>query len=202
MNFFPPGCIYNNVKSDGPIRMAASADQIYFTLLVIRCQAGDARAYAELIAATQPALLGYLRKILLDPHTADDVAQEVWIDVFGGLKNLKEPAAFLPWMYKIAHHRAFGLLRKRQRPMESIDALPIGSEDDADDFTAEDAAEVHAAMDRLQPEHREVLLLRFMHQMSYEQIADVAGCQIGTVRSRIHNAKKQLRHLIEKAGTI
>ena len=75
-------------------------------------------------------------------------------------------------------------------------AIPARAQSPAPE--AEDAAIVKAAMDELSPEHREVLLLRFMEEMSYEDIALVAGCQLGTVRSRIHNAKRALREIVER----
>ena len=66
------------------------------------------------------------------------------------------------------------------------------------DFSPEDAARIHAALDRLAAEHREVLVLRFLEEMTYDQIARVVGCQLGTVRSRLHYAKQALRRAIEK----
>ena len=68
------------------------------------------------------------------------------------------------------------------------------------EFSAEDAQAVHAAMDQLSPEHREVLLLRFMEDMSYEEIAQVAECNVGTVKSRVFNAKRALRTVLIKPG--
>jgi RNA polymerase sigma-70 factor (ECF subfamily) len=65
------------------------------------------------------------------------------------------------------------------------------------EFTAEEVQKVHAALDCLIPEYREVLLLRYVENMSYEEIADVIQCPIGTVRSRIHNAKRALRRIFE-----
>ena len=63
--------------------------------------------------------------------------------------------------------------------------------------TAEDVARVHAALDQLVPEHREVVVLRYIEDMSYEEIAGVAGCPLGTVRSRLHHAKRALRRALE-----
>jgi RNA polymerase sigma-70 factor (ECF subfamily) len=69
-------------------------------------------------------------------------------------------------------------------------------------FNAEDAAQVHAALDELAPEHREVLVLRFLEDMSYENIAQAIGCQIGTIRSRLHYAKRALRRALEKTPSL
>ena len=75
---------------------------------------------------------------------------------------------------------------------ESIPAAPAD-----DDFTPEDAAGVRAAVDRLPVEHRDVLLLRYVEGLSYDEIAAVAGVPVGTVRSRLHHAKRRARELLQ-----
>ena len=79
--------------------------------------------------------------------------------------------------------------------------LEIAADEPELEFTADDAARVHGAMARLSTAHREVLVLRFMEDLSYEQIAEVIGCKIGTVRSRLHHAKLTLRDHLDKAKT-
>jgi RNA polymerase sigma-70 factor (ECF subfamily) len=177
----------------------ANLDGVYFRLLVVRCQVGDRCAFAELVAQCQPRLRAFLGKILGQSHQLDDVAQEVWIDVFKDLKRLSNPGAFLPWMYRIARNRAFRMLRRRTHPTVSIDeteAKPQAA--DEPDFTSEDVRALHLALDQLIPEHREVLLLRFIEDMSYDDIAAVVEVPLGTVRSRVHNAKIHLRRIIEQ----
>ena len=75
--------------------------------------------------------------------------------------------------------------------------MPDGATTD-DTFTAEDAAQVRALLDRLPTEQREVLLLRFVEEMGYDQIAGVVDCPVGTVRSRLHHAKAAMRRLIQE----
>jgi RNA polymerase sigma-70 factor (ECF subfamily) len=179
--------------------MTDLADRFYRRLLVIRCQIGDTAAFEELVGLCQPRLRGFLFKMVGGRENVDDLAQDVWMDVFRDLPRLSEPGAFLPWFYRIARNRAFRALRKRPQMIEPVapDELAAPADEPAE-FTAEDAQAVHAALDELTPEHREVLLLRFMEEMSYEEIAKVTECQIGTVRSRIHNAKRALREIIER----
>jgi RNA polymerase sigma-70 factor, ECF subfamily len=179
------------------------ADRLYRRLLVIRCQVGDRAAFAELVSLCQPRLLAFLHKMLGSALHVDDVAQEVWLDVFRQLPRLTDPAAFLAWLYQIARNRVYRLLRRRPLATEPIqDDVQTAAADEEPAFSAEDAQAVHAALDRLSPEHREVLLLRFMEEMSYEEIAVVAGCQPGTVKSRIFNAKRALRTAIEQLGVL
>jgi RNA polymerase sigma-70 factor (ECF subfamily) len=82
------------------------------------------------------------------------------------------------------------------RPLKEAE-LTVGN-GEPDDFSAEDAARVHRALDELEPEHREALVLRFLEEMSYEDMARVTGCPLGTVRSRLHYAKRALRRALER----
>ena len=116
------------------------------------------------------------------------------------LPGLREAERFSPWLYRIARDRAYRELRKRRVPVEQSDGAYLADESAGEEFTAEDAAAVHEALDGLSPEHREALLLRFIEAMSYEQIAGVTGCSVGTVRSRIHYGKRALRNIIERSN--
>jgi len=102
------------------------------------------------------------------------------------------------WLYRIARDQAFGRLRKRGRAEQPLDEASVIDAADESDFSPEDAARIHAALDELPPEQREVLVLRFLEEMSYEEIARVVGCQLGTVRSRIHYGKRALRKALER----
>jgi RNA polymerase sigma-70 factor (ECF subfamily) len=180
--------------------MSDVADRLYRSLLILRCQAGDRLAFEELIAGYGPGLRYFLEKMLRETHTADDVFQEVWLDVFRGIAKLTDPQAFPAWLYRIARNRVYAELRRRRPeilPADEMDVIPNEETHEAD-FTAEDASRVHAALDQLGPEHREILLLRFIEEMSYEDIARVTDCQVGTVKSRLHYAKRALRRLIER----
>ena len=136
-----------------------------------------------------------------EEFSAEDALQDVWLDVFRGLPRLEDPQALVAWLYRIARDRAYGRLRKA-RPLELLldDALVVEpAVEKEEEFSAEDAAQIHAALDDLPAEQREVLVLRFLEEMSYEQIARVVGCQLGTVRSRIHYAKRALRSVLERS---
>src|ERR1043166_1426905 len=138
-----------------------SMDDLYERLLVLRAQAHDAAAFAELIERYQRRLRYYLAK-MLGTDRADDAMQEVWFDVFRALPALRETDRFSPWLYRIARDRAYRELRKRRVPIEHDNGADIAVESADEQFTAEDAAAVHAALDQLSPEHREALLLRFI----------------------------------------
>jgi RNA polymerase sigma-70 factor, ECF subfamily len=177
--------------------MTDAAEQLHEQLLVLRCQAGDEDAFEELVARYHPRLRYYLRRILPRPDHADDVLQEVWLAVFRALPRLADPAALAAWLYRIARDKASVQWRGRlpERLLDDSDLIEEPSQDN--EFRREDAQEIHASLDQLTPEQREILVLRFLEDMTYEQIAKVTGCPIGTVRSRLHYAKSALRQAIE-----
>jgi RNA polymerase sigma-70 factor (ECF subfamily) len=174
--------------------MTDPLDRVYDQLLVVRCQAGDAAAFAELVARYSPRLRYFLRT-LAGRAEVEDLLQQVWLDAFRGLPRLADPAAFPAWAYRIARGRAARLFRRRAADPGPLPDVP---DDPGEPFTADDAAAVHAALAELGPDHREVLVLRFLDDLSYDDIARVVGVPVGTVRSRLHLAKKALRVILER----
>ena len=180
-------------------------EQALHQALVVRCQVGDRRAMQELFLRHNGPLGYYLRR-MLDRDEVADVQQEVWLAVLRRIGRLRSPGAFVVWLYQIARNEAIDRRRAawpRAVPLDDEHALDdpgTGGGGNADpSFSPEDAAAIHAKLSQLSPEHREVLLLRFMEDLSYEQIADVTGCTVGTVRSRLHYGKSALRKLLEDA---
>jgi RNA polymerase sigma-70 factor (ECF subfamily) len=178
--------------------MTDQAERIYERLLVLRCQTGDEDAYRELVGRFGPRLQYYLRKLTVRADRGDDLAQEVWLDVLRQLPRLKDAGAFTTWLYRIAHGKAMLEARRNGRlPQTTPDVESIVDETE-ERFSPDDAARIHTALDRLEPHHRETLMLRFLEGMSYEQIGQIVGCPEGTVRSRIHYAKAALGRLLER----
>jgi RNA polymerase sigma-70 factor (ECF subfamily) len=179
--------------------MTDSPRQLRERILVSRCQAGDEQAFEETVSSYGPRLRYYLLKQLGSPEAADDVMQEVWLDVYRGIVRLRRPEAFRAWIYRIARDRAFRVLRKARVACQQLDETNLAVEMvDDDGFSADDAERVHAALDRLSPLHRDVLLLRFLEDLPYDDIALITGCPPGTVKSRIHHAKGLLRREMER----
>jgi RNA polymerase sigma-70 factor (ECF subfamily) len=113
--------------------------------------------------------------------------------------RLADAGAFRAWLYRIARDRAWREHRRPRpphRPLDEDDLIDPDAEEST--FTAEDVQRVHAALDELVAEHREVLVLRFLEDLTYEEMARIVGCQLGTVRSRLHYAKRALRRLLER----
>jgi RNA polymerase sigma-70 factor, ECF subfamily len=176
------------------------ADSLYQQILVLRCQTGDGAAFGELVERFAARLRYYVRALLGKERQADaeDVLQEVWLDVHRSIATLTDPGALPAWLYRVARNRTVRHLRKRVLPTRAIQDLQEYSEiARKEDFSIDDAEAIHFALDALAPEHREVLVLRFLEDMSYDGIAAITGCPVGTVRSRIHYAKLALRRVME-----
>ena len=131
------------------------------------------------------------------PETVDDLNQEIWLAIYRGLPRLLDASKFKPWAFRIARDRVFREFRRRRlvvRPIERGDLESATDPGEPLPFARED---VERALEALSPEHREVLVLRFFEEMSYEGIAQATGCSLGTVRSRLHYGKRALKPLIE-----
>ena len=165
--------------------------------IVHRCQDGERAAFEELFEMYQPRLKYYIRR-LDGGGNVDDILQDIWLSVFKKIHKLKDARLFPVWLYRIARNKVYdGFRRKDKFVTLPEDELPVSSNDELV-FDANDAENLHRALNTLKPYHREVLTLCFIEQMSYQSIADVTDCSIGTVRSRIFYAKQSLRAEMER----
>lgn len=174
------------------------AVEVNLEKLVLRCRQGDTEAFEELFEVFQPRLKYYIRR-LTNCGNADDLLQDVWLTVIRNLRNLKDARSFDVWLYRIARNKVIDEFRRRDifAPLPEEHQLP-STEDDELTFDPDEAEMLHIALDKLSPPHKEVLTLFFIEQMSYQAIADVIDCGIGTVRSRLYYAKQSLRKEMEK----
>ena len=167
--------------------------------IVIRCRGGERDAFEELYGIYQPRLKYYVRRLNGGGSGCDDMLQEIWLTVLKKIIKLKNARAFGVWIYRIARNNVYSGFRRKERfvrlPEES--EIPVSGGDEPV-FSAEDAEDVHRALEELQPYHREVLVLSFVERMTYKAIAEVVGCSVGTVRSRIFYAKQSLRKEMER----
>src|SRR5262249_9549852 len=186
--------------TDGP-RMDDPAERLYEQVLVVRCQTGDEDAFTALVERYGRRLRYYLRKMLGgSADAAEDMLPDVWLDVVRGAGRLAAAGAFRPWVYRVAPDRAARRLRRRCPDVQPLLDLDPADDSAGGDFSAADAERIHAALNELAAEHREVLVLRFLEEMSYEEIARVVGGPLGTVRSRLHYAKRALRRILERTN--
>ncbi len=169
-------------------------------ILILRCQLRDRQAFAELIDRYQRPLRYFIARLVGNPDVADELSQDTWLTVLSKIHTLRNAATFGVWLYRIARNKVYEELRRRKVTV-GLDEGLAAPDDTMDELGAfEDAAKLHRCLEKLKPLHKEVLLLRFLEEMSYEQIADVLDCNIGTVRSRIFHAKLALKKELEESS--
>jgi RNA polymerase sigma-70 factor (ECF subfamily) len=175
-----------------------SSNRIIEQILVLRSQIGDQEALAELIDRYRAPLRYFISRLSANPDMAEDIFQDTWLTVIKRICSLKNIDAFSVWLYRIARNKVYQQLRRKKMLSRLNDNTIAANNMDDDIFSAEDAAKIHQCLKELQAEHKEVLMLRFLEQMSYKQISDITNCSLGTVKSRIHYAKLALRKEMEK----
>jgi RNA polymerase sigma-70 factor (ECF subfamily) len=165
--------------------------------LALRCQTNEPGAYEDLVAIMEKPLLYYAIRLVGNQDAALDVLQETWIRALRGIAKLKDPGSIRPWLYKIVHGIAVDQVR-RNRVREEAEEVHSDVADaiEPETFSADDAAAIHRALDELEPKHREILTLYFLEEFTIAEIAEVMDCPEGTVKSRLHHAKKMMRAIL------
>jgi RNA polymerase sigma-70 factor, ECF subfamily len=175
-------------------------ERAQFEWLALRCQTGDPSAFVDLIEVMERPLLYYATSLTGNQDAALDVLQDVWFKVVRSIRSLKDPAALRPWLYAITHGLAVDRVRRDYKRDKAQQAhLDESLEIEEPSFDEEDAAAIHKALSLLGVKHREVLVLHFLQDLSILEIANVVGCSEGTVKSRIHYAKRQMKQILEGA---
>ena len=182
-------------------------------LLIRRAQRGDADAFEQLLLEHQKNVYNLCYRMAGNPDDAMDLSQETFLRAWRCLDQYQFASAFSTWLYRLCSNICIDFLRRRRRqqtvPLTFEDAdgeeqtyavpdpAPLPEEQVELKLTRETLA---AAMAQLLPEHRAVLQLRVVNEMSYEQIADVLDIQIGTVKSRLSRARNQLKKILERGN--
>ncbi len=169
--------------------------------LIDACLCGDSASFGELVRKYQDRLFHTMRHVVSSREEAEDVVQEAFVQAFVKLASFKRNSAFYTWLYRIAFNTAVSRGRRR-RPEMSVDAAreaigeePMDNTEDAAErvLRQERAVQVQQALTELSDEHRAILVLREMEGLCYEEIAEVLDLPVGTVRSRLHRARSQMR---------
>jgi RNA polymerase sigma-70 factor (ECF subfamily) len=175
-------------------------------LLVERVQKGDKQAFELLVAKYQRKIIRLISRLVRDPAEVEDVAQDAFIKAYRALPQFRGESAFYTWLYRIAVNTAKNYLatQGRRAPTSTeADAEEAETFSDADQLrdintpesmlmSKQIAQTVNAAMAVLPEELRTAITLREIEGLSYEEIADMMGCPIGTVRSRIFRAREAI----------
>jgi RNA polymerase sigma-70 factor, ECF subfamily len=179
-------------------------------MLVERAKAGDQRAFELLVLKYQRRIERLIGRMVRDVDLVEDIAQETFIRAYRALGQFRGEAQFYTWLYRIAVNTAKkALVDLKRDPLVSETALKGGAEDEDETSAVENeltsaetpetvlaakeiAATVNSAMEALPEELRQAVVLREIEGLSYEEIAEVMNCPIGTVRSRIFRAREAI----------
>lgn len=182
--------------------------------LIARCQSGDRQAFEVLVRKYQRRAYGIAYGVLRNPDDAMDAAQDAFVKVFRNIEGFKGNSSFYTWFYRIVVNVCIDQYRKRKksksveyddtyrRPDEAEGVHPLQGNTRLmrpdEKFRQEELGEVlTAAVETLSENHRTIILLREVEGLSYEEIAEVMDCHLGTVMSRLHHARKNLQNALK-----
>ena len=172
---------------------------------------GDQSAFEQLVKLYEKRVLALTTRMCKNPADAEEAAQEAFLSAWQGLPFFRGDASFSTWLYRLASNACVDLLRREGRrhnaagpslndeeaQLEVPDTAPSPQERAEQ---AELREQIEAGLQALTPDHRQVLILREMHQLSYDEIAQTLDVDVGTVKSRINRGRKQLRNFLLSSG--
>ena len=180
--------------------------------LLTKAAKGSRDAFGELVRRYEKKVLTLSNRLCGNPDDGADAAQEAFVSAWQGLPRFRGDANFSTWLYRLTSNACMDLLRRRQRrdahagaslndgetPPDIPDTAPSPQELAE---RRELRQELRDALQTLSPEHRQILILREIHQLSYDEIGQALSLDAGTVKSRIHRARDSLRKILTARGT-
>jgi RNA polymerase sigma-70 factor (ECF subfamily) len=182
------------------------------TVLVERAIGGDRASFGELVRRYQDRLYHTAVRLLDNTDDAADVVQEAFLNAYVSLRAFKGDARFFTWLYRIAVNSAISLKRRQRVALNADSSLSGAAATEPMDLSessrpelaverAEDVERLQSALNRLTPEHRVVLVLKEIEGQKYDEIAAILQVPIGTIRSRLHRARVELRDKLAEQTT-
>lgn len=175
--------------------------------LIAECLEGNTAAFGELVLRYQDRLYNTVFRLVDHSDDALDVVQEAFLNAYQSLDSFKGDSLFFTWLYRIAVNTAISLKRKKRvlARISDRNGDPIIDPVDPSDHAkpghaleqAEEDQKLYRALARLSPEHKTVLVMKELEGQKYEDMAETLGVPIGTIRSRLHRARLELRELLE-----
>jgi RNA polymerase sigma-70 factor, ECF subfamily len=173
--------------------------------LILSCRAGSAAAFEPLVRQYEGRALLVARGLLGDGDEAADAVQDAFVRAYRGLHRLREGSGFGPWFNVLLRNHCLDLLRSRRGhaglTAERLDREVWSEPTGTDGMEREQlSSAVHRALSAISPEHRQVLVLKEMEGLSYAEIAEATGVVAGTVASRLHHARAELKKVLVSRG--
>ena len=171
-----------------------------------RARAGEQEAFGRLVETYQRPVFALTYRMLGDLSEAEDAAQETFLRAYSRLDQYDPGRKFSTWLFSIANYHCIDRLRKRRVQFVGLDESPVvysleseSSRPEAETLAMEQAEEMQALVNQLEPEYRTPLVLRYWNDCSYQEIADVMDISVAAVKSRLFRARKKLAELYEAA---
>jgi RNA polymerase sigma-70 factor (ECF subfamily) len=179
--------------------------------LVSRAVAGADASFEELVKRYQRPISAYVYRMVGDYESALDLTQEIFIKIYGSLERYRPEFKFSTWIYKIAHNCAVDHLRRNATREQSIVTGPEGDHfelplessrpsPEQESETKERRSEIEAVVRRLPENYRELIILRHSQDLTYEEIVEVTGLPLGTVKNRLFRAREIMREQFVEKG--
>lgn len=182
--------------------------------LVERAKKGDESAFEALVTENEKRIYNLCRRLTGNPEDAAELTQEAFLNAWRGLGRFQGESSFSTWLYRLASNACIDFLRKEKRRQSLSMTVSLDDEEEArqvelpdERYTPERELErievrqaVEAGLEKLTPEHRQVLVMREINGLSYAEIGGVLGLEEGTVKSRIARARNALRKVLTERG--
>ena len=180
---------------------AGNPDEALEHSLIVRAKAGEREAFSLLIRHNIQRVYRTAYAVVRNRDDAEDIAQETFVRAYQSISRFDETRPLFPWLYRIARNLCLNRIErvtKRETELPEFDYLPdasAGPEESA--IAAEERRLVRGAVGRLPDQHRQIIELSHFQECSYREIADILDLPMGTVMSRLYNARRKLRELLE-----
>jgi RNA polymerase sigma-70 factor (ECF subfamily) len=166
--------------------------------LIRQAARGGVEAYNLLVSRWEKRVYNYLLRLTRNREDALDLTQDVFLKAYQNLRKLDDPGRFSPWLYRIAHNEAYSLFRKRRPEADAEELKPESSEDEiavagSPVFPIELSLAVEAALERLTADQREAVVLKIYQGFKFEEMAEILGCPVSTIKSRLYTALELLK---------
>ena len=180
--------------------MRKTRSQIYDELLVIKSRQGDRAAFDELVGRWQKRLWYYAYRVTGSEPAAWDIVQETWYGIIKGLRKLDDVSVFPQWAFRIASNKCadWGRKQKRQKRLNNELVKRGQNESGEKQNGCEKTESLQIAIEKLSPERRALLALRYSESFDVSQIAEILRIPEGTVKSRLHRTVNELHQLLER----
>ena len=177
--------------------------------LIARARAGDESAFTVLVEAYQSAIYNLCYRMLGDAAEAEDAAQEAFLRAYSRLSSYDTSRPFKTWLFSIASHHSIDRLRKRRLIWLSIEDEPLAPHPALREQTPgpeemsmrrEQTEVIQKYLAKLAPDDRQVIVMRYWHDMSYEEIAETTRATVSSVKSRLHRARGHVAEMMRSAA--